>query len=740
MARHDVGATFSDIWYRVAPTRPRVSPHAQFVRHERSDAVTYIVEEPASGNFYRLSETAYFFLGLLNGARSVGDAWDVCNAQLGDDAPTQRECIDLLSQLQLYGLLLGDLPLEADMVLERLAERRKMRLKQRTGRWLFPNIPLVNPERLLARHRVVIGHLFSRPALVAWLLLVGVAVGLVISNRGELVNSFKLSSLLAPGAILQLTVLFILLRALHEFGHAAACKAFGGRVTEIGVILIAYVLPIPYCDATSSWRFPSTTHRVIVAAGGIYLETILAAICAIVWAFTNDETAPLLRSLCYQTMILSGVTTAIFNLNPLLRYDGYYMLSDATATPNLAQRSRDLWRYGLHKFAFGVKGLTPPATRDASEQTLLWVFGAFSTPYRFLIMFAIFMIILTQYPGIGIIIGVVVGVMWLVWPVVKGIGHLASSPKLVGHRARAITVTLGTIVLVIVSVGFVPAPAASYASGTIEPAVLAPVRTGTEGFIESVVVRGGTDVRAGDALVVLRNDTLRSRLDAAEARVESERAALDLAATRGLSDRRIAEKSLAYAMSDRDRIASDVERLVVRAPADGAFLVQGETSGALENAIGRFAARGTLLAHVASLDDLVVRVSMPDREQAHAFRSSAEDPSLGRQNVRSVAIRARGSAGTVVDGRISNLVPKATRELANDALSTQAGGSITPDPDQADGSRTLSPHVLIELAPERSPASWYPGLRARVRFGLPSETLFEQWGRRARQYIRSRLG
>src|SRR5213079_2989480 len=102
LLREDVTSSFSDLWYRLGPTRPRLSAHAQVARQRFGGQTTHIVEDPASGQYYRITDSAYFFIGLLDGRRTVDQAWEACNAQLGDLAPTQRECVDLLSKLQLY--------------------------------------------------------------------------------------------------------------------------------------------------------------------------------------------------------------------------------------------------------------------------------------------------------------------------------------------------------------------------------------------------------------------------------------------------------------------------------------------------------------------------------------------------------------------------------------------------------------------------------------------------------------
>src|SRR4051812_6260349 len=146
LLREEANTSFSDLWYRLGPTRPSLSPHAQVTRQRFGGQSAHIVEDPASGQYYRVSDSAYFFISLLDGRRTVDQAWQACNAQLGDHAPTQRECVDLLSRLQLFGLLFGAPPLPPDMIDLRRREAASRRIQRRTGRGVSMTIPLVNPE------------------------------------------------------------------------------------------------------------------------------------------------------------------------------------------------------------------------------------------------------------------------------------------------------------------------------------------------------------------------------------------------------------------------------------------------------------------------------------------------------------------------------------------------------------------------------------------------------------------
>jgi putative peptide zinc metalloprotease protein len=743
LLRRDAGPTFSDLWYRVEGTSPRLSPHAHVTRQLHPAGVSFIVEDPAGAAYYRITEPAAFFLGLLDGDRTVGEAWDSCVAQRGDEAPTQRECLDLLGKLQLYGLLLGELPLAPDMVAERKRQAREKRVAQTTGKGLFPNLPLINPEPFLERHRRFFERCFSGWGLAAWLLVVATALYHVLARWSYRDDARNFVGLLDPDNLLLLSVGFLVMRSLHELGHAAACKARGGRVTEIGLMMIAFVLPIPYCDASSSWRFERARDRVLVAAAGVLTEVFFAAIAAIIWSYTS---APWLVSLCFNIMVLSGVTTIVFNLNPLLRYDGYYILSDLLGIPNLAQKSRQLWQYMVQRVAFGARAVRPPEVRSAGEGWILAVYGTLATPYRLFVMVSILMVVASRYLGLGMALAAVLVAVWVVWPLVKAVGFMVSAPQLIGHRPRAIGVTLGALALLLGVLGLVPAPAGSVASGVIGPAVQRPVRVPEGGFLVRAAAAPGAAVGADQALFEFESRELMTDLAMARARLKKAEAEYNKASLRGTRpEERVAAREVENARAERDRLEQRAGALEILAPASGTFVVANPSVLDPANLEGRYFKRGTLLGFVSSLDDRIVRVAVSDKEAAYIFRQSDIAAALRRGEADTielpVRIRVPGQFGETVRGHSARRVPAGSRDLPDASLGTAAGGAFAPDPDDSSGHRTLVPLFVLEIRGDAAlPESWKPGLRASVRFDLPPEPLLSQWWRRAQQYVKGRLG
>jgi putative peptide zinc metalloprotease protein len=736
--REDVTNSFSDLWYRLGSTRPRLSPHAQVTRQRFGGYGSYIVEDPASGNYYRLTESAYFFIGLLDGRRTVDQAWEACNAQLGDDAPTQRECVELLSRLQYYGCLSGDLPLAPDMVELRRREARQRQVQRRTGRGVSMTLPLVNPEPLLERSKSILQGVFSNWGAAAWLIVVLFALYRVVVRRDALADG--LSGVLDPSNLLWLGLAFVLLRAWHELGHAAACKAMGARCTEIGLMLIAVVLPFPYCDTSAAWRLPEVWKRVVVSAGGMIFETFVAALAAIAWSYMGKDESGLLRTVLYNTMVISGVTTLVFNLNPLLRYDGYYMLADIAGSANLAMRAQELLKFFWQRYVFRIGTARPPAVRSTGELWLLIVFGLLSFPYRILVVATIVLVLWSspKYLTIGAVIAVVAGTAWIVWPVLKGIGYLLTSPRLLGRRTRAIAIVGGAVLVVGGLIVAAPMPAGGYASGTVEPMIAEPIRPTEEGFVQAVHARPGDLVNVGDPILTMRNAEIMANLGAAQADLRGAQADVDASISGPMANRVQAEARLKQTEMNLARARSRAEALVVRAKTTGHLVLAPGAGTELDHLIGQFVQKGTLLGTVATTDRLIVRCVVADRDRGYIFRGGMGNEPRGVE----ASIRVRGRAGEVVEGRVIHASQSGSRRVTEESLTAAAGGEVVMDPNDPKKETTVAPQWQVEVSPlevtREQLGAWRPGLRARVRFAVDPEPLAQQWWRRLRQYLQDK--
>ena len=258
-------------------------------------------------------------------------------------------------------------------------------------------------------------------------------------------------------------IVIILSISLHEFGHAIMCRRFGGEVHTMGVMFMVFT-PMPYVDATSSWSFRSRWQRVLVGAGGMIPELFVAAGMIFVWANTGEGT---LHSLAYNIMFVASVSTLLFNANPLMRFDGYYILSDLLDIPNLYFRSNQQLIYLIERFGFGGKKAESPA-HSVREAWWLGVYGLAGHIYRTFVFAVILFFLSSRYLILGVIMAAVCFVSWIIMPVVRLVQYLSTSPRLERNRIRAVAVCAGVVAVVLTFLELIPFPNNFRAPGVLQ--------------------------------------------------------------------------------------------------------------------------------------------------------------------------------------------------------------------------------------------------------------------------------
>ena len=436
--------TFHESWYRVAGLHPRLRSTVQITRQFFRNQHWHVVQDHTNNAFFRLSEPAYFFVGLLDGIRTVGDAWRICNDRLGDDAPTQGEAIQLLGQLYTSNLLMAELPSDTHTLFNRYKKRKTREVQGYLMNLMFIRLPLFDPDAWLERWLPLVGWIFSPVGFCVWMFLLAVGLYNLIQMPGWTDKFFdSANGVLAPDNLLMLYVGFAVTKACHEMGHAISCKKFGkqagtgGEVHTIGIMFLIFT-PVPYVDASSSWAFTNKWHRAIVGAAGMWVELAIASIAAVVWVKTGSGSW--VHGLAYNMMFVASVSTVIFNANPLLRYDGYYILSDILEIPNLAQRSKEFMYYLVKKYAWAVRYARNPAYSQ-SEQAWLFVYAISSSIMRIVVSFGILIYLASVLEGALIIIASVMVVAavitWIFIPIGKFTYYLATNGELARVRVRA---------------------------------------------------------------------------------------------------------------------------------------------------------------------------------------------------------------------------------------------------------------------------------------------------------------
>ena len=732
--------TFSESWYRVAHLRPRLRATVQTRRQHFRGQIWHIVQDPANNSYFRLHPAAYRFVAMLDGQRSVAEAWRACTAALGDEALTQTEAVGVLGQLYSANLIQADLPPDAEGLFRRHQKRRGREIRTWLTNILFLRVPVFDPDRLLGALAAAVGWMFTPVGLVLWfaLLVVGVyfaagAWGELAGRAGQLLQSERMLRFLPAlyGAM-------VLTKVVHELGHALACKRFGrmfrggGEVHVMGVMLLIFT-PMPYVDASSAWALRSKLHRGIVGAAGMMAELALSAVAAVAWVWTAGAADPRqqgLHAACFYVMFVSSVSTIVFNANPLLRFDGYYILSDLLEIPNLAERSRQYVLYLVKRYAYGVRAALKVA-QGAGERAWLLGYGLASTAFKLYISVQIILILTERYFEVGIAVGAVMAVAWLVLPLGRFLKYLAADAELVRTRGRALAITAAALLPVAALLALPDVPDRWRVEGTVEPVNIAYIHAGADGFVTAALpddspVQGSTDDAGGPIVLIsavnrqLAQDAndleIAKEIMAARRRVAQLQSAAD---PRDLALVQILDASLA-SLDKQHRLArQELAGLTVRSPLGGRWM-----SLEADFLRGAYVRKGRKVGKVVALDPVMIVADCP-----HRLAGMLLAEALPTAEIRIVGQPATKLVGTW------KIRPAGTRG-ENDA--PVRASSVNPGA-EAEGGRDGAAFELVVTPSGPGDSPLMPGQSVVVRFDLPRRPLLLQWWRSIRQMAQRRL-
>ncbi len=705
-------STYSPMWYRVSALRPQLATRAKLHRHRYRQRVWYLLHDPANGRVHRFTSGARLLLAGMNGQRSVADLWALAQRELGEDAPTQDEVIQLLGQLHGADLLLTDASPDA---LEAFMRGSKQEAQKRRRGWANPmavRIPLWDPGRFLDRFVPLWRALWGWPGMLLWLAVVVPAVVLVPSRWPELSGNLS-DRVLEIDNLLLLGLVFPFIKFLHEMGHASATRAGGGEVHDMGLMLLV-LMPVPYVDASASTVFRSKWRRALVGAAGMLVELFLAALAFYVWMLAEPG---LLRSVAFNVMFVAGVSTILFNGNPLLRYDGYYILTDLIEMPNLAQQSARQWGYLLQRHVLRSEHAQTVA-HSGSEAAWLTFYGLASTFYRMLVTVAIALFISTRFFFVGVLLALWAVVMMAFMPLVRVFktlqrGHLREM------RGRVLVISGVAVALLAGFLAWVPMPYRTQAEGVVWLPEAATLRAGTHGFMATYLAKPGGPVQRGQPLVRHRDPALQAQVQLLTARVAELKANYTLEFVNDRARADMVREQLVGEQQALERAQERAGALIVSSGSNGRFIVARP-----EDQAGRFYRQGEVLGFVAGPDD---------RPFVKVIVTQADVDAVGLPG-GTVQMRLAHAPEVVLQGRILRQQPAGKNELPSRVLTKAGGGVFTADPRDPQGLKAMERLFQIDIEPATAGEAIAPyfGQRVHVRFDHPQMPL----GRQAYQSLR----
>lgn len=499
---------------KISASRDRVveliaRPDLEIRRSDFQGEPSQIVKDPLAMRYFQLREQEYRVLQMLNGQTTYADIQIALQAEFPASRVRMETIVQLIFNFHQNGLLLTSAPGQASRLAKReAASRRSKRLAKILNPFTI-RFPGVDPTGLLRRLDPLFGWLFTKAGFTAAATLVLSALLLIAVNWHDVKARLpEAQAFFGFDNLIQMGVLLMFTKTIHELGHALCCRRMGGECHEIGVLLMV-LTPAMYCNTSDSWIMPNKWHRIAIGAAGMYVEVVLAAIAAFVWWYSEPG---LLHYTALNVMFLSSVATIVFNANPLLRYDGYFILADFLEIPNLAPKARLVI---LEHLKTACLGMRPQHSHLLPRENRGWfiAYSFTSFVYRWFVTLGILWFVTNALEPMGLaIIGqtlvvIAIGGM-VVMPMVQLIRFFSTPGRLQQVKLASLATTATLSTAIVLAIVLVPVPHYVTASFVVEPHNAERIYVNASGNLVTTFANAGQVVAPGSVLARLDNPRL----------------------------------------------------------------------------------------------------------------------------------------------------------------------------------------------------------------------------------------
>lgn len=483
----------------------------------------YVVKDPVSLRYYRFKEQEHFLLQLMDGSHTLDDTQKEFEKRFRPERLTLEDLEHFGQQLLTAGLVQNESPQAGKQLYERRAKRRRTELLQTFTNILYIKVPVFDPDKLLSRMLPYLRWMFSIWFLLFSLGVMAAAILLVLTHfetfRSRLPSYHEFFSF---KTIMYLWIALGVVKVIHEFGHGLSCKAFGGEVHEMGFLILC-LSPAMYCNVSDAWTLPNKWKRIIISGAGIYVELMIAAIATFIW--WNTPSQPFLNNLSLSLMIVCSVSTVVFNGNPLMRYDGYYVLADWLEIPNLRDRSNRYLQRVVMEHCLGIE-VQPEPYMELGRRILFILYAVVSWVYKWVITFVILTFMATflkpyKLEIISNLLACVALGSMIGWPLYRLGKNIHKRGRLPDMKPTRVTISALVVALLLVAFFFLPLPVTRIRQTglvQVQPLEQVPVHVRVPGILQSIPanIREGVFVKRGTTLAEFTSLELENRIEQAK--------------------------------------------------------------------------------------------------------------------------------------------------------------------------------------------------------------------------------
>lgn len=581
----------------------------------------FVVKDPISLQYFRMSAEDYFLATLFDGRRNFGQIREIYLAQYRHVALelTPEEVNERILRFANDLALMQMLSVQG----QRLKARYEAKKKQKAGKGWFYNLvnqvfflrySLFDPDRLFARMAKPIAWVWT--STFQWIsvgiILAGVATYLL--NQGRIHPT--MSNFFSFHNLTLVWITTILIKSVHELGHGLTCKHFGGEVHEVGIMMLVFT-PYFFVNISDSWTMPNRRHRMLISAAGIYIELVIAALATFLWAVVQPGA---FQDFLFNVMVIASFSTIVFNANPLMRFDGYYITTDLIEVPNLQAKSRALVTHQMKNLIFGGKGEDPTLARMPLPKKRFWLFYIYAVAswiYGYYVIYHLTWFMSDNMAkhdlrGLGRFLALSATLAWVImpfWTFTKSL-QLKREDWKPGGRLRRLSIIFGTIFGAFAILCVLPWNLKINRSGAVELANPDQVRAEVAAFVSEVRVKEGDVVKAGQVVAVLtsRDTELQHLMN--KNRYETALKNMDLA----LGREKPAELEQYKSQAEEYRVKleqsqKDLGKLELKARWGGTVLTKD-----LDRQKGHLLKVGDLFCEIGSLDPMQIKMALNEKQ------------------------------------------------------------------------------------------------------------------------------
>jgi putative peptide zinc metalloprotease protein len=687
----------------------------------------WVVKDPVSLRYYRFKEQEYFLLQFLDGRHTLDDAQKQYEKRFRPERLTLEDLEAFAQQLLKAGLAQNESPKAGQQLFERRRKRVRSEWMQTLTNILYIKIPIFDPERLLTWMLRYLGWMFTWTFLFFSVGVMLAAVALVLTHfqtfRDKLPSYHEFFQF---KTVVYLWIALGAVKVIHEFGHGLSCKAFGGEVHEMGALFLC-LSPCLYCNVSDAWTLPNKWKRIIISSAGIYVELMIAAIATFVW--WNTPSHPFVNHMSLCLMVVCSVSTVVFNANPLMRYDGYYVLADWLEIPNLRDRSNRFLKNLTLEYGLGVE--VQPEPYMALWRKVLFVFYAIvSYIYRWVVTFAILVFLdgfLKPYK-LGVVsrllalaaVGSMVG-----WPLYRLGQNLHRRGRLPDMKRWNVAVSASLVGAVLLVFLVVPLPISRIRAQALvefQPDATRKVFVHASGSLEKIEVQEGEEVEKGQVLARFSDPELEGQYREAETEyLRCVRQLADLESRLGENLDRAQRDQLEQekarlegerdtCRADRDQAGRKLKQLVLTAPEAGVVIGLPKP-----DTVGQYFDKDQRKPFCSIGDPRKLRALVPVSPDDYELLKSDREYLREHGGDLEATIRVQGHVSSTWQGKIDRLPLSECKDMPIQ-LTTRGGGNIAIKPGSPEGQNVPQGQVyLISVDFQDRDATVYPGTMGQVK-------------------------